>query len=212
MPDAMQILERVNAFYTGAFSQLVVFTVGLLALVGVLVPIAIATYQNRQIKHDQKTLNDKIENDLSAVRLALAEQLAKDLSARDDAIKSLIEDAKREIAEEVKKIDELGSARSFHLQALSNRESAPSSSAADSLAAACSYAKGGDERNLRSVLSLWSNCIERVTAEDFKLYDYEDDSQLAIKALDALNANGRYTEDVRAIRRGVEEAKNRKPA
>lgn len=212
MSNALQILEKVNTFYSGAFSQLVTFTVGLLALVGVLIPIAIATYQNRQIKHDQKTLNDKIENDLSAARLALSEQLAKDLSERDNAIKAIIDNAKKEIAAEIKKIDELGTARSLHLQAISRSETSPESSAADSLSAATAYAKGGDERNLRGVLSIWSHCITKVTSDDFKFFDFEDVSKQTIAALETLNATGRYTEDIRAIRREVEEAKIRKPA
>lgn len=108
MPDALQILEQVNSFYSDAFTQLIAFTVGLLALVGVLMPMGIAAYQNRQLKHDQKTLNEKIENELLAARLALSEQLAKNLATRDEALKALIETTKLEIAEEVRKIDELG--------------------------------------------------------------------------------------------------------
>lgn len=209
MSDAIQILEQVNSFYSGAFTQLVTFTVGLLAVVGVLMPVGIAAYQNRQLKHDQKTLNDKIDSELSAARHALSEQLAKDLATRDEALKSLIETTKLEIAKEVKKIDELGTARSFHLQALANRESSPAFAASDSLEAVSSYANGGDEMNLKSVLTIFTDCIEKVTEDDFKNHEFEESAQSVIKALSGLNANGRYAADIRDIRRGIKDAKTR---
>jgi hypothetical protein len=42
MADAFAILERVNALYSTAFSQLIAYTVGVIAFIGVLVPIGIA--------------------------------------------------------------------------------------------------------------------------------------------------------------------------
>jgi hypothetical protein len=210
MSEAMQILEQVNSFYSGAFTQLITFTVSLLAVVGVLMPLGIAAYQNRQLKHDQKTLNDRIDNELSAARLALSEQLAKDLVTRDEVLKSLIEKTKSEIAQEVKKIDELATARSLHLQALANRESTPAFATYDSLMAVSSYARNGDEMNLNSALTIFTDCIKKVTEDDFKNFDIEEESQSVTKALDDLNANGRYTADIREIRRGIQDAKTRK--
>jgi hypothetical protein len=211
MSDVLQILERVNGFYSGAFSQLVTFTVGLLALVGVLVPLVIASYQNRQLKHDKKTLSDKMDNDLSALKILLSEQLAKDLAARDDAIKALIDGAKKEIAAEIEKIDALGTARSLHLQALSNQTAIPASAAYDCLSAISSYAKGNDERNLQSVLHIFKDCVEKLSADDLKTHDFEAAAEAAVKALNRLNTNRRYMEDIRDIRRGIEAAKGRKP-
>ena len=210
MSETIQILEKVNAFYVGAFSQLVTFTVGLLALVGVLIPIGIASYQNRQMKRDQKVLTERIENELNAVRVALSEQIAKDISEKEAAIKLLIDEAKKEISHQLEKIDELAIARSFHLQAISHYRTSPASGASDCLASVRAYAKGGDEQNLRAIISIWGECIENVTEEDFKVFDLAEDSQKTIEALTELNGNGRYVEDIRSIKRGIEEAKTRK--
>lgn len=209
MPDAFQILERLNGFYSGAFNQLITFTVGLLALVGVLIPVAIAAYQNRQLRHDQKLLTEKIENDLAAAKLELTEKLAKGLAAQDETLKGLIESTKQEIANEIKKTNKLAIARALHLQANSHQNTAPASSALDSLAAATAYASGKDERNLRSVLAIWEECIKNVKADDFKHYDLEDEAKRAIEAIESIGANGRYAVDIRSIQRGVEEAKIR---
>lgn len=209
MQEALQILERVNTFYSNAFSQLITFTVGLLAVVGVLIPIAIAAYQNRQLKHDQKSLLDKIENDLKTAKLSLSEQLAKDLVLRDEAMKTAIEDARSEMSKELKKIDSLASARSMHLQALSTQSANPGSSASDALNAAELYAQAGDERNLRAALVVWNSCIGKVSADHVRDYEIELYATGALKALETLNGGGRYHEDIRAIKHGLEEAKKR---
>lgn len=210
MNDTLAILEKVNAFYSGAFSQLVTFTIGLLALVGVLIPIAIAAYQNRQLKHDQRSLSDKISHDLASAKRELSEQLEKDVTTRDDELRLLIASVKSEVAKEIQKTHELAIAGTLHLQALSNYEKEPQLAAVDCLDAISSYAAGGDERNLQAVITIFTKCIEKVTSETFKLYDFDEHARTATDALTALAANGRYTENIRSIRTGVEEARTRK--
>ena len=56
MDSTLEILEKVNAFYIGAFDQLIILTVSVLAFCGVLVPILISTYQNKQLKLQQEAL------------------------------------------------------------------------------------------------------------------------------------------------------------
>lgn len=210
MSETLQILEKLNSFYAGAFGQLVTYTVGILALVGVLIPTAIASFQNRQLKRDQNALSAQISAELLAAKTHLNAKLAEEIAMSEAKLKEFVGTTRAEIAEEITKIDELAKGRALHLQALTTRENSPSSSVFDCLSAVPSYVKGGDERNLRAVLIIFEDECARVYEDDFKILDIEDAKTLAVESLKPLNTTGRYTQDIRMINVLTAEAKQRK--
>lgn len=205
----MQILEKLNSFYSGAFGQLITYTVGVLALVGVLVPAGIAAFQNRQLKRDQAALSAQISAELLTAKTELSAQFAKEIAAREEELRKLVQDAKQELGKEIKKIDELAIGRSLHLQALTAGRESPGTAVHDSLEAIRAYVRGGDERNLRAVLRIFEEAIEKVDQSDFKPFDLDECATSALEALKELNQAGRYADDMRMIRLKLDEAKQK---
>jgi hypothetical protein len=67
-PDALQILEKVNSFYSGAFAQLMTLTIAILAIAGVILPIVIQLIQSSISRNELKTLQTQIASELSVAR------------------------------------------------------------------------------------------------------------------------------------------------
>ncbi|MBM3114952.1 hypothetical protein [Jeongeupia naejangsanensis] len=131
----------------------------------------------------------------------LTKHLEHALDSNNKKLEELINESKKEIAKEIGIIDALGNGRSFHQQALSMRDIMPASAASDALSAVMYYAAGNDERNLRAALVVWEECIPKCTNEELETFQYDRSVNDAIKALEGLNKNGRYAEDIRSIAR-----------
>lgn len=211
MSETLQILEKLNSFYSGAFAQLITYTVGVLAFIGILIPFGIATFQNRQMKRDQTTLSAHIALELAAAREQLSKEITEQISNREMKLQEQIKAMRQEIAREVKKIDSLASARTLHLQAAANLKSHPGKSTFDCLSAIPEYGDSGDERNLIAVLRLLESSVQKTTAEDFKNLSLEAARDGAIKVLEKLNQGGRYTQEIETLNRALAKAKERNP-
>lgn len=61
MDETLIVLEKLNQFYSSSFSQLVNMTIGLLAFVGVIIPVLIGLYQNKQFKQEQSHILKALE-------------------------------------------------------------------------------------------------------------------------------------------------------
>jgi hypothetical protein len=211
MSETLQILEKLNTFYSGAFTQLITYTVGILAFIGIVIPFAIASFQNRQLKNDQHSLSSQISAELAAAKDELNREIEEQMSKREEKLHQLVVETKSEIGLEIRKIDELALARSLHLQANSMADIDSAKSAADALAAAKGYAKYKDELNLIAVLHVFKSSIVQVNNENFDQYELDKKSNEAVESIEKLNQNGRYEADIKSIRREIAEAKKRDP-
>jgi hypothetical protein len=209
MSETLQILEKLNTFYSGAFTQLITYTVGVLAFIGIVIPFAIATFQNRQMKKDQNSLSVQIGLELTVAKEDLKREIEELMSKREENLHQLVIEAKKEIDIEIKKIDGLAEARALHLQALSMVKTSPAASAFDALTAAAGYAKNKDERNLMAALRVFEDAIQTVQKEDFDQLDIDKACNETVESIDKLNANGRYAEDIKSLMRQIAEAKKR---
>src|SRR2546429_5366367 len=81
MSDTLTILEKINTFYSAAWTQLVVYTTILLAIVGGLIPLLINYYQNRKFKIEQETLKREQQNSLAHLKQEMLSSLKADLDA-----------------------------------------------------------------------------------------------------------------------------------
>lgn len=210
MSETLQILEKLNSLYSGAFSQLVTYTVGVLAFVGILIPLGIASFQNRQMKRDQAALSREIASSLAEARVQLFKEIEDQMTIREAKVQQLVADVKAEINLQVSKIDRAAMARSLHLQASASLATSPGSSTHDCLCAISEYVACSDERNLISVLRLLDSSLPKTDAAAFKLFDSEDASKNALKAIETLNTNGRYSQELKALRTGLADAKERR--
>nr|WP_315494130.1 hypothetical protein [uncultured Rhodoferax sp.] len=211
MSETLQLLEKLNSFYAGAFAQLVTYTVGVLAFIGILIPFGIAAFQNRQMKRDQNSLSNQIASELTEARIQLTKEFEEQFAARETKLQEQLKAMKQEIAKEVEKIDDLAMARSLHLQAAANLNTRPGSSTFDCLSAIPQYGASSDERNLIAILRLLESSLPLTTLEDFNLYEIDEVGEDAIKYLQKLNQHGRYAQEISLLKRSLAEAKVRKP-
>lgn len=212
MSETLQILEKLNSLYSGAFSQLIAYTVGVFSLVGLFVPLSIASFQNRQLRRDHTALSAHIEAEMDAARTLLSEEIGKQLKEAEQRMHELLSETRKDIDAEIKKMDGLAMARSLHLQARSSANEWPGSALYDCFSAIPLYVAAKDERNLRATLGSIELVISRVRSEDFQMHELDKAFGNAIDALKTLNETGRYEEDIDKLRMGMTKAKAFKPA
>ena len=115
MSETLQILEKLNTFYSGAFTQLITYTVGILAFIGIVIPFAIATFQNKQLKKDQTSLSNQIANELIAAKEEMKREIEEQMSKRGEGLRKLVLETKNVIDSEIRNFDRLAFARCSEL-------------------------------------------------------------------------------------------------
>lgn len=211
MSETLQILEKLNSLYSGAISQVITYTVGVLAFVGILIPVLIGLLQSRQLKNDHKSLSAAITAEMQAVKVNFQAEMTRLHDENELKLKKLIEDTTKEIKVEILKSENASEGRAMHLQANSNRVHYPASACSDALSAIALYAKSGSETNIAAIFGVFNETVASINESDVQEFDLEDQSKSAITALEKLNGNGRYLRDISSIRLGVSQAKVRKP-
>lgn len=206
MDETLLILEKVHSFYNTAWSQLVTYTLGLLAFVGGLIPLLIHYHQNKQFKREQETLKREIGNEV--------------LKARDEllaGLKGQFESEEKKFVEKLKGLQEnfekkicTAEGRAFHIQGGNNiDEKRYKSALQDFVAAARGYLKGEDELNLqRALLVITDTCLPKVAAKEIEDNpDLVNEIEKLLGALKAADVNGRYTDTIRKIKKGLQKAR-----
>lgn len=91
MTETFAILERVNALYSNAFTQLITYTVGIVAFVGVLVPLTVALLQLWKSQGDRKLLEETIKTEVEKAKAAMQQELLALFNSSADAQKAATE-------------------------------------------------------------------------------------------------------------------------
>ncbi|QUM86325.1 hypothetical protein [Moritella sp. 28] len=207
MQDSLKILESVNQFYTQSFNQLVMITVAVLAFAGVMMPVLTSLYQQRLFKLE----HDDIKKQINA---ELQEELKLEMKKLEDRYE------KKEI-EHQKKIEELHSkidleiagalAGSLHIQGnISLRNNNHFNAFHDFTRAGTGYIKANKEVNLRRVIHIIVKlCLPHLTGAQITSDDeHAEEYRVFITALESINQNSRYQDDLKRIkleyRRAVE--------
>ncbi|WNF48117.1 hypothetical protein RHP75_06730 [Pseudomonas sp. SG20056] len=190
---ALEILAKVDAFYSSAFSQLLAITLGIIAFAGVFVPILTTYYQNRNIKIEKQNLEDYIANKVNNLKEELTLNLNYELQEK------LAEFEKKQEAKTDKIIAGL-----LHVQAslqLSNSHFKHATSSIISSIERCISA--GDELNLsRGFSILIEQCLPEIKPEEEINLE-----NLAIKIegihnkMSKLNSGGRYSDVLSELKR-----------
>ena len=84
-PEPLDVLEKLNRFYTGAWAQLVIYVTVALALVGIVFPVATQIVQRQLLKTDERRLKDELSQHVDALGKAIEAQ------TRDEATKAVNE-------------------------------------------------------------------------------------------------------------------------
>ncbi|MDE8809580.1 hypothetical protein P0C28_09920 [Aeromonas hydrophila] len=193
MDETLLILEKVNLFYSSSFNQLVSFTIGLLAFVGVIIPTLITFYQNKQFKQEQNHILDKLDESklefAAYIDLKIVEKLTSEQEERNKEIEVLRAELIKESLQ--------AKGGCFFIQAnvrLGNNETV---NAIESYIDAIDcFIRAEDEMNLQRVLNtLTHECLPKASKDIFiRWHDLEGKIRTIVGRLDEINKNGRYVD------------------
>jgi len=188
---ALEILEKVNSFYSSSFSQLLTVTLGLVAFVGIFVPVLTTYYQNRNIKIEKDNLEAYIDNKIESVKLELLSEVRNELLSN-------LSDFEEKQKSEIEKV----LAGVFHVQANHQISKGSYKNATNSILQSidCCIA-GKDELNLQRGLKLLiNNCLPNITLEEEPNLGILEERISTLKIdMQPLNENGRYTDILNEI-------------
>jgi hypothetical protein len=163
MTDTFVILERVNSLYSAAFTQLIVYTVGVIAFVGVIVPLTLAWFQNRRLADEKAALESFLKSELAAARqdLVLAD---KNLREQTQAkVEELFRAANQESQAEMHRVESLARGGLSHISATFYMKSEMYPMAIVHAAQAiASDALARDEGNMRAAANLLMEAFGKV--------------------------------------------------
>ena len=207
------IIDNLNSIYSSAFGHLIEYTVGLLGLVGVIVPMIYYWFQNKQLKLDKKLLTGKISLEIEDAKKTIIEDIQSKLTIEIEEFEKKVSDIESGLKQDVGIVMHLSHAKIHHLQANSMVSFDKWSDAfEDCLTAIVGYSKASDEANLQTVLKaiLIDKVLPNVNKEIIdKIYKLDDRVQEAVDCIDKLNKNGRYKVDLIEFGRLLEAAKVR---
>lgn len=211
--DPTTLLTTVNAFYDQAFNKLLLITFGLIAFIGVIVPLAIGWVQLRTLRAEKGSLLNELRSEVEAERASVRSHIDELVGERVDAIRTEYEKRFSDLAAELEVAASAAEARSFHLQGNTYRTSkTPHLGITDYCHAAPLYIAAADEANAqRCIRNLIEDCLPKTNSEQYKKFKVEENCNRLIKALKKENTNGRYVNDIDKLERQMEKASSRKP-
>lgn len=209
--DPVQLLSTVNSFYDQAFNKLMVVTFGIIAFIGVLVPLVVGWVQTRTLRAEKNSLltdlKAEIESERDAVRQAIESSVREEVNEVRLALEQRIEELTRNLDEASASAE----ARSFHLQGRDYVKSNKSTLGVKSFAhAATRYIDARDESNAqRCINSLIEDCLPKTDKSKYKKFKVERVCGDLLAKLRDCNENGRYSNFIQRIESEMEYASSR---
>ena len=215
-----EILEKLNSMYSSAFNQLVTYTVGLMAFVGLLVPVVVSWIQNRSFQREMDAIAERLQEEASKIR----EELKKSL--REELVTELRTEIRNEIAAIERRFTDSLTAKEvelsrkiigadagvFHVQGMLNATGNHHGAAVISFCGAAShYLLADDERNLQRVLGSMTEHLKKVDLKQIDPAEVEEAIGSLTQSLTAKDINGRYTDTIKRIERTLADARTREP-
>jgi hypothetical protein len=200
--DALEILEKVDSFYSKSFNSLLTLIISIIGIAGVFIPLGISYYQANLLKKQTIDLQERISNEVSEKLSDLKKSLYADNEKRmlnlEGDLKKNIERIEEEYKNEIKKLRSESLARINHLSAATCLLSeAYGSSSSYYFDAALNYMKYSDHGNLRRVISsLKENDIFVKIPPQNKTPELDKKYNKFITELSSFNVDSIYNDDV----------------
>jgi hypothetical protein len=214
--DPLQVLEKVNSFYSNAFSQLLTLTIAVLAVAGVILPIVVQIIQTRTFRTEQKSLQTQISTELGAVRSELLAVIEGKFETEKGSFKKLLDEHKATIDAKLNEQVLVAKGGTFFVQGkLLLNQNDYDAAAADYVTAARFLLEGQDDMNGQRALNILErNCLPQLNRESFEKDDLELDElfQGLLEILEEKNMNSRFSDTIGSIRSGLSKAKKREKA
>ncbi|MCK5134013.1 MAG: hypothetical protein KAR40_17925 [Candidatus Sabulitectum sp.] len=190
----MEILDKVHGFYADAWSQLLIFAIAAISIVGVLMPILLQILQNRMMQREKDALERSMQQRI--------EEIGQDLEVK---LANIIEDKTSKYEQQLKKGLSQTHGGLLQLQGMSRLTNRLFALATYDLAgAATAFLSADDELNLRRVLKvLIDSCLPNLKEEDYHNEAVEAGMMMKklVHKLTEKNENRKYTDEIRDIRK-----------
>jgi hypothetical protein len=198
-PDALQILEKVNSFYSSSFSQLMTWTVTMLGFAGVVLPIALQMFQTRAFRREQKTVEAQIAADVAIAK--------RDLQAELDKTKQELDAVSARFTEQAS----AAKGTIFFLQAIGHDDKGEYAyAAADYAYAARKLFEGKDEQNSQRSIQYLLTCLPNLSSSDFiTTRELDKHSKKLLETLHANNQDRRHSNTIDELETEIAAARKR---
>lgn len=211
--NPFELLEKVNGFYNNAFNSLITIVACIIGFAGVLLPIAIAFFQNRQFKIQkadlEKNLKEVIKEEIAATALALEEKTNQLIDTEIKKILFDLEKKSKSFEANIKKSQYLISGQLAHMNAtLQLDKKAYSNAATYFFSAATHYISARSEQNLGRVLRLLHEKALPNMKIERKIEEADEKIVKLKEKIKPLNTTGKYRDDLAKINRSLEKAQN----
>lgn len=205
MDETLIVLEKLNQFYSSSFSQLVTITTGLLAFVGVVVPILITFYQNRQFRQEQNYILKALEES----KIELIKHVESEVTQKFELEKKRRDEEITMLRGEFEKASQISRGGVCFVQANNLLKQSSFTGAMNSYIDAIQcFIKAEDELNFqRASKMLIDSCLPKILKDDFECREKYDEKirNIAVQ-LEKINSNGRYTDLSNRLLNALEKA------
>jgi hypothetical protein len=203
---AIDLLDKVNAFYSSAWDQLMAVVGVSFAITGILVPLLYEVYRKRNEKATQSAMRQKFEDEAKSIKEALKSEL---IASVKQSIDSDLKERDRKIFRAIR----ISESRVFHVQgnALIDQKRYPEA-LASFLTALKTQANNNDCHNLKKLLtSVPEFVLPNIKANQITA-DIESRFSDALEAIQEKNVNLEFllSDEIKKLEEEFEKAKNRK--
>lgn len=207
------ITNNINSLYSNAISQLTAYTFGIVALVGVLVPVIVTIIQSRSLKAEKENLEKYISDEVTKIKAAVREELLDELKLKIESESKLLSASIEDKFKLFNNKLECAKAASFHIQGNTNlSKNLHPQAANDFCAATDGFLKGEDELNgKRTLNSLIIYCLPKINKEEYEDYDLDKSINELEALLKKVNQNSRHSDAIRDLNSERKAAKKREP-
>jgi hypothetical protein len=224
--DVGELLDKVNAFYSNSFSVLVNYTLELVALFGVLVPVIIQFYQNKklalqrdQLLKEQEALVQKKEQEFIEIAAKNTASAVKDVELK---LQAALEKTKAHLEETVKdaelKLQSALEKTKAHLEgAVCFQQGKTAAMAGKIPAAVMSYIdgarrflQGDDELNFRNIIIDLVLVLPQLTKADMAAFKFANIQTLhdhLVALIQSRNTDKRFDSVLASIKDAMDKVK-----
>jgi hypothetical protein len=212
--DTLQIIDKINGFYSTSFSQLITITIAILGFSGIVLPIIIQFMQNRTFRIEQKFLQVQIDQEIKLATAELKTEISNLFTKEKETIQAQLKAELSLLKTSMENKFNVAQAGTFFIQAVNKNEKKQFAVAARDYAfAAEMFLKGLDDLNgQRAIKGLIEVALPKIDSSSF-----DSEPQLGssiedlLKLLGERNDNNRFQDTITSIKTGVSQAKKRNP-
>jgi hypothetical protein len=207
--NGLDVLDKVNGFYSIAFDHILWLLGTLILLLGIVVPVAFYFFQKRQLVLKEQMLTEKMEKEF--------EQRGK---ALNDLIKESFQKEKAKIAEKLAELEaqlKVNTAEAlgatFHIQGNNQSDGGFYALAIGSYAGAIDeYKKAGNWKCVQQMLNLITiHNLPQMNKDSFVDNQVIDQINYAVSTAKEISCNGLLDVSIENLKKALMEAQRREP-